>query len=73
MPNPAVKRDCAKARSPLLLRWKHHRKTESQEYSDFDSKAGKNAGTLRKFFVAYVIPAISGVGYPIVKEAFELF
>jgi hypothetical protein len=30
-------------------------------------------GTLRKFLAAYVIPAISGVGYPIVKEAFELF
>jgi hypothetical protein len=37
MPIPAVNRDCAKARSPLLLRWKYHRKPESQECCDFDA------------------------------------
>lgn len=31
-----------------------------------------DAGTLRKFFAAYVIPAISSIGYPIVKAAIEL-
>ena len=30
-----------------------------------------DAGTLRKFFAAYIIPAIGSIGYPAVKSIFE--